>query len=133
MPLRSVVLSAIALASVFALAGPRMAHAQDGPPSGCQPFDHIKEAGGEHGMKFILLNNDQWEFMRGISVMAPTTPKGLAPGDSAVLGMINDEEGGIVLFIDGEKACFPLPIPKELVDMIIDVGKGTIHHEGDPS
>lgn len=132
MPMRLAVLSAIAVASMFALAGPRLAHAADDAPSGCQPFDHVKERAAQHGVRFITLNNDQWEFTRGVSALAPMTPKGLPPGDHAVLGTVDDEDGAFILFIDGENACFPFPVPKELLEMIIDVGKGTIHHEGNP-
>lgn len=79
--------------------------------------------------KWIELTREQWEFMRGIYAMNPETPAGLPYGDKAVLAQIEGDNGGVVFFIDGDRACTPMPIPGELIVMMRDVATSEISHE----
>ena len=89
------------------------------------PKDAITARNG----KWIELTQQQWEFLRGIYAMNPETPAGLPYGDKAVLAQVDGNKGGMVFFIDGNKACTPMPIPVELVAMMQDVATDTINHE----
>jgi hypothetical protein len=89
------------------------------------PKDAITARNG----KWIELTPQQWEFMRGIYAMNPQTPAGLPYGDKAVLAEVDGNNGGMVFFIDGNKACTPMPIPVELIAMMQDVATDTISHE----
>jgi hypothetical protein len=89
------------------------------------PKDAIMARNG----KWIELTTEQWQFMRGIYAMNPETPAGLPYGDKAVLAQVDGNKGGMVFFIDGNKACTPMPIPVELVAMMQDVATDTINHE----
>lgn len=82
-----------------------------------------------HG-KWIKLTADQWEFLRGIYAMNPLTPPGLPYGDAAVLAKIDSREDALIFFIDGDKACTPMPIPRALLDMLDKVATSAISHEG---
>ena len=82
-----------------------------------------------HG-SWTVLNDAQWEFLRGIYAMNPLTPPGLPYGDKAVLVKIDGRSGGIVFFIDGEKACTPMAVPDELLAMMDDVATAKISYEG---
>ena len=42
------------------------------------------------------------------------------------------DDGGVVYFLDGARACAPMSIDKTMVEMILEVGEGTISHEGEP-
>jgi hypothetical protein len=66
---------------------------------------HAAEA--RHG-KWIELTSEQWQFLRGIYAMNPLTPPGLPYGDKAALVKIDGISGGMVFFIDGDKACTPM-------------------------
>jgi hypothetical protein len=88
---------------------------------------HAAEAG--HG-KWIELTSDQWQFLRGIYAMNPLTPPGLPYGDKAALVKIVGHSGGLVFFIDGDKACTPMTVPDELLTMMDDVATAKIGHEG---
>ena len=51
---------------------------------------------------------------------------------SAICGGIAlgvDVTNQLVFFIDGDKACTPMPIPVELIAMMRDVATDTINHE----
>jgi hypothetical protein len=61
--------------------------------------------------------------------MNPETPAGLPYWDKAVLAQVAGNNGGMVFFIDGDKACTPMPIPVELIAMMQDVATATINHE----
>ena len=50
-------------------------------------------------------------------------------GDRAVLAQVEGNTGGLVFFIDGDKACTPMPVPRELLVMMRDVATATINHE----
>ena len=80
--------------------------------------------------KWIELTADQWQFLRGIYAMNPTTPPGLPYGDKAALAQIDGDGGGLVFFIDGDRACTPMPVPKQLLVMMDDVATAKITHEG---
>ena len=80
--------------------------------------------------KWIQLTPDQWEFLRGIYAMNPLTPPGLPYGDKAALAKVDGNDGGLVFFIDGDKACTPMPVPDKLLAMMDDVATAKINHEG---
>jgi hypothetical protein len=109
---------------------PQMSFAADNPASLCVDVSVPKSAIKAHDGKWIELTPEQWEFLRGIYAMNPNTPPGLPYGDKAVLAQVEGSAGGLVFFIDGEKACTPMPIPHELVVMMRDVATATINHEG---
>jgi hypothetical protein len=81
--------------------------------------------------KWIELTADQWQFLRGIYAMNPLTPPGLPYGDKAALAKVDGNSGGLVFFIDGDKACTPMPVPDTLLSMMDDVATAKINHEGD--
>ena len=80
--------------------------------------------------KWIQLTTDQWQFLRGIYAMNPLTPPGLPYGDKAALAKVDGNSGGLVFFIDGDKACTPMPVPQTLLGMMDDVATAKINHEG---
>ena len=80
--------------------------------------------------KWIQLTPEQWEFLRGIYAMNPLTPPGLPYGDKAALAKVDGNSGGLVFFIDGDKACTPMPVPQTLLGMMDDVATAKISHEG---
>jgi hypothetical protein len=88
---------------------------------------HAAEA--RHG-KWIELTSDQWQFLRGIYAMNPLTPPGLPYGDKAALVKIDGSSGGMVFFIDGDKACTPMEVPDQLLAMMDAVATAKISHEG---
>ncbi len=71
-----------------------------------------------------------WQFLRGVYVMNPETPPGLPYGDHAALARFDGNSGGIVFFIDNNKACTPMLAPSELVSAVDEVATHTIKHEG---
>lgn len=85
----------------------------------------------QHG-RWITVDTDQWEFLRGVYVVNPNTPPGMPHGDRAVLATVPDKPGGMVFFIDGEMACAPMAIPAELVEMLREVDASNIGHTGAP-
>jgi hypothetical protein len=89
------------------------------------PKDLISARNG----RWIELTSDQWQFLRGIYAMNPQTPAGLPYGDHAVLAQVAGDTGGLIFFIDGDKACTPMPVPGELITMMRDVATNTINHE----
>jgi hypothetical protein len=107
---------------------PQIAQAADNS-SRCVDVSVPKNAITAHNGKWIQLTSEQWEFMRGIYAMNPQTPAGLPYGDKAVLAQVDGNNGGMVFFIDGDKACTPMPIPVELIAMMRDVATDTINHE----
>jgi len=83
----------------------------------------------QHG-KWTELTSDQWQFLRGIYAMNPTTPPGLPYGDKAALATVDGIDGGVVFFLDGNRACAPMIAPDALLSMMDDVAAATISHEG---
>ena len=116
------------IALVFATA--RAAHA-DGR-SHCVDIAIPKGAFAAHDGTWKTLTNEQRLFLAGVYVLNPRTPSGLPYGDAAVLAEVSADHGngGVVFFVDGDKACTPMPIGRELIELIMDIGKGTISHEG---
>lgn len=117
----------------LALAGaltvlPQMASAADGGQ--CVDVSVPKKEVAARNGKWIELTPDQWQFLRGIYAMNPLTPPGLPYGDKAVLARVEGNSGGLVFFIDGERACTPMPVPDTLLSMIDDVATAKINHEG---
>ena len=88
---------------------------------------HAAEA--RHG-KWIELTSDQWQFLRGIYAMNPRMPAGLPYGDKAALAQLDGLDGGMVYFIDGDKACTPMQVPNELLTMMRDITTKVVTHEG---
>jgi hypothetical protein len=88
---------------------------------------HAAEA--RHG-KWIELTSEQWQFLRGIYAMNPLTPPGLPYGDKAALVKIDGSSGGMVFFIDVDKACTPMEVPDQFLGMMDDVATAKINHEG---
>jgi hypothetical protein len=80
--------------------------------------------------KWIELTPEQWEFLRGVYVLNPQTASGLPYGDKAVLARLDNEAGGLVFFIDGDKACTPMRAPPELLALMDEVAAAKITHEG---
>ena len=82
------------------------------------------------GGKWIQVTPEQWEFLRGIYAMNPQTPPGLPVGDKAFLAEATENDGALVFFVDGDKACTPMPVPKTLLNMLDDIATSKINHEG---
>ena len=121
-------LSKASLALIGALAVlPQVAFAETS--SRCVDVSVPKDAIMARNGRWIELTPEQWQFMRGIYAMNPQTPAGLPYGDKAVLAQVEGNNGGMVFFIDGNKACTPMPIPVELITMMRDVATDTINHE----
>lgn len=108
---------------------PQMAFAADNLTSRCVDISVPKGAIAARNGKWIELTPEQWQFLRGIYAMNPETPAGLPYGDKAVLAQVEGNTGGLVFFIDGDKACTPMPVPHELLAMMHDVATATINHE----
>jgi hypothetical protein len=108
---------------------PQLALAGESDASRCVDLMVPKNLISAHNGRWIELTNDQWQFLRGIYAMNPQTPAGLPYGDHAVLAQVAGDSGGLVFFIDGDKACTPMPVPHELISMMQDVATNTINHE----
>ena len=108
---------------------PQMAHAAEAAAR-CVEASVPKLAAESHHGKWIELTSDQWQFLRGIYAMNPQTPAGLPYGDKAALVKIEGRTGGMVFFIDGDRACTPMAVPDELLSMMDDVATAKISHEG---
>ena len=96
----------------------------------CFAVESVKNAAVEHGAEWIKLTNEQWQFLRGVSAVVPSTPTGLPYGDQAFLVQAKGDPGGLVWFVDGSRACDPMGVPKVLLDLILQVGRGEIMREG---
>ena len=95
----------------------------------CADVSAPKAIVAAHHGRWIELDANQWQFLRGVYVMNPETPRGLPYGDRAALARFDGRVDGIVFFIDGDKACTPMQAPAELLSMIGDVGANSIKHE----
>ena len=96
----------------------------------CVDISVPKKAIEARNGKWIQLTPDQWQFLRGIYAMNPLTPPGLPYGDKAALAKVDGNSGGLVFFIDGDKACTPMTVPDTLLSMMDDVATAKINHEG---
>ncbi len=104
---------ALALAGAVALA-PQVILPQAGfaaETGQCVDISVPKQAIEARKGKWIELTPEQWEFLRGIYAMNPLTPPGLPYGDKAALAEVDGSSGGLVFFIDGDKACTPCRCP----------------------
>jgi hypothetical protein len=119
----------LALAAALAIA-PQLALAAEADGGVCVDVSVPKKAIEAHNGKWIQLTSDQWQFLRGIYAMNPLTPPGLPYGDKAALAKVDGDSGGLVFFIDGDKACTPMPVPDKLLTMMDDVATAKINHEG---
>ena len=108
---------------------PHWALAADSPPARCVNVSVPKDAISAHHGRWIELTPQQWQFLRGIYAMNPLTPPGLPYGDRAALAQVAGDDGGLVFFIDGDRACTPMAVPHQLMTMIVDVATDTIPHE----
>ena len=120
----------VACVGVMALASPA-ALAGEQPGGKCTDISVPKTAIEAHNGKWIELTADQWQFLRGVYVLNPNTPAGMPYGDKAVLAQVSGDTGGLVFFIDGDRACTPMAVPGELISMIKDVGANSVMHEAD--
>jgi len=118
-----------ASSSVIALVGFMAQAAADSSPARCTDVSVPKDAIEAHNGKWIELTADQWQFLRGVFVLNPNTPPGLPYGDKAALAQLDGEPGGLVFFIDGDRACTPMAVPGVLVSMMRDVAASNISHE----
>ncbi len=119
---------AVALAVGLAVL-PQMVHAAEGAAH-CVDASVPKRAVEAHHGKWIEVTSDQWQFLRGIYAMNPLTPPGLPYGNKAALVEIDGRSGGMVFFIDGDRACTPMAVPDQLLAMMDDVATAKINHEG---
>ena len=108
----------------------RGAHAADEIPLMCVDVSAPKAVVAARHGSWTEFNDAQWEFLRGVYVMNPETPPGLPYGDHAALARFEGDPGGIIFFIDDDKACTPMLAPAELVSAIDEVATHTIKHEG---
>lgn len=115
-------------AIVTALAFVTPAHAAGLCMPSAAPRAAIEKAPGG---KWIALTHDQRLFLAGVYVMNPRTPAGLPLGDGAALAQVPGDKGGLVFFIDGDKACTPMALPDQVIDMLQHLDD--VSHEGDKS
>jgi hypothetical protein len=101
----------------------------ESPFTRCVEVSQVRDAILGANGSWTEVTSDQWQFLRGIYAMNPGTPAGLPYGDKAVLARINRDPGGVVFFIDGDRACTPMRAPPELLAMMQDVETATISHE----
>jgi hypothetical protein len=119
----------------LALAGaltvlPQLVYAAGDDVARCVEVSAPKQVIEARNGKWIELTPEQWQFLRGIYSMNPLTPPGLPYGDKAALATVDGNSGGLVFFIDGDKACTPMAVPDKLLAMIDDVATAKIAHEG---
>ena len=117
----------LALAGALAVLPQIVAAAESGQ---CVDVSVPKHAIEARNGKWIQLTPEQWEFLRGIYAMNALTPPGLPYGDKAALAKVEGNDGGLIFFIDGDKACTPMPVPDKLLAMMDDVATAKINHEG---
>jgi hypothetical protein len=117
----------LALAAAVAIL-PQLAFASESGQ--CVDIAVPKKAIEARNGKWIQLTTEQWEFLRGIYAMNPETPPGLPYGDKAALARVDGNDGGLIFFIDGDKACTPMPVPDKVLSMMDDVATAKINHEG---
>ena len=119
---------ALILAAGFSIL-PRMVHAGEDADRCVDASKPKQVVEAQHG-KWIELTPDQWQFLRGIYAMNPVTPPGLPYGDKAALATLDGHEGGVVFFLDGNRACTPMVAPDALLSMMDEIATAKIRHEG---
>jgi hypothetical protein len=115
--------------SIVTCVTPTVGFAQSEKPPGCIDANVPKSSVAERGGAWTALTSGQWQFLRGIYAMNPNTPAGLPYGDGAALAQVEGNADGLVFFIDGDRACSPMVIPHELVDVLHDIANGKIEHD----
>ena len=113
----------------FVAFSPAALAAEDVPPTCVDVAAPKAVVAARHG-SWTVLNDAQWEFLRGVYVMNPETAPGLPYGDHAALARFDGNPGAIVFFIDDNKACTPMVAPAELVSVIDQVATHAVTHEG---
>jgi hypothetical protein len=127
---RACLFAVFAVAAAMVVANARMARGQEGQIFPCGPASGLADRAKAMGnAPFVALTPEQFQFARGLFVMAPDTPASLPPGDSAAMSLGPDGSASIV-YIDGDQACAPMKLGKEGVDVIMQVGRGEIVHSG---
>ena len=109
---------------------PPNACASENVTSSCVDVSVPRNAVIARNGQWIELTPQQWQFLRGVYVLNPQTPSGLPYGDKAVLARLDKDAGGLVFFIDGDKACTPMRAPPELMTLMDEVATDKINHEG---
>lgn len=97
----------------------------------CRPYAVFEERVRDAHGTWVQLTSEQRAFVAGVFVMNPLTPPGLPLGDKAVLARVPSDESGLIFFIDEAMACNLMPVPKVVVDMLIEVGSGVARHAGE--
>src|SRR5271156_2346501 len=121
--------ASVAIAAAL-VALPNVSLAADETVSACVDVLTPKSAiAARHG-RWIELTSAQWQFLRGVYVVNPNTPRGLPYGDRAVLAQVEGKPGGLVFFVDGKMACTPMEIPQALLTMVQDVETTAVNHVG---
>jgi hypothetical protein len=115
--------------AVYVLLAASPAFAADAPPARCADISIPRRAIEAPGGRWIELTRDQWQFLRGVFVLNPATPPGLPYGDKAALAQVDGDPGGLVFFIDGDRACTPMSVPAALLSMMTDVATANVPHE----
>ena len=80
----------------------------------------------------ILLNGDQFQFVRALFVAIPPVSDQLPPGDRAALFLDGANKSVMVGIIDRDWVCARFTAPDSLVNLIIEVGKGEVVRAGQP-
>ncbi len=119
--LRTSLLGALALVC----ASPHFAFAQSSP---CLNAIAAQASVKTRDGSWIMLSPEQWQFIRGAYAVLP--PLGLPPGDKAALAQLPLQDTGMIFFVDGDMACPYMPVPKEMIALIRQVGEGEITHVG---
>jgi hypothetical protein len=122
-------LIAMVAVSIASWSTPTIGLADGAKPVECIDADVSRSSIIAHGGGWDQLTSGQWQFLRGVFAMNPNTPIGLPFGDSAALAQVDGNAGGLVFFIDGNRACTPMVLPHELVDVLRDIAGGKIEHE----
>ncbi|MGD0565648.1 MAG: hypothetical protein ABSA66_21515 [Roseiarcus sp.] len=113
-----------------ALFAPCRAHADEASQFPCGAIERAKEmVHAMGGGDFVALTNDQFQFVRGLFVMAPDTPASLPPGDHAEMSLRPDGSASII-FVDGDRACAPIKLGPEAIRIVMQVGAGDLVHAG---
>jgi hypothetical protein len=120
---------AIDAAALLVMVALYLASPQAHAASVCVDIAVPRDAVAAHGGKWIQVTPEQWQFLRGIYVLNPNTAAGLPFGDRAVLAQVGGDSGGLVFWIDGARACQPMAIPGDLVELMNDVGAGVVKRE----
>ena len=96
------------------------APAEEAPKPAGQCVDiSVPKAGVEStGGRWIELTHDQFRFMQGVYVLDPITAAGLPVGNRGVLAQTPGDEGGLIFFLDGNRACSPMPVQKEILEFM---------------